>query len=154
MFPADNVWNTPIDTLPTHPMSDAWIASIGSAESIHMDFGSGEWDGGLIGIPFNIVAGSAVPKFDAEFYYPDESDPGPYPIPDNPSIEHGSDHHILVVDTETCLLYEIFDASFDGTMGWRLRRDLGPELKRPASRYMDICRCSRAANSAGFDPLR
>lgn len=115
MFPANNVWNTPIDSLPLHPLSDAWVDSIGSAEAIHMDFGSGLWDGGIIGIPYNIVAGSAVPKFEAGFYYPEESDAGPYPIPDNPNIEWGSDHHILVVDTETCTLYEIFDASFDGT---------------------------------------
>jgi hypothetical protein len=80
-----------------------------------MDFGSGTWDGGLIGIPFNIVAGSTVPKFEAEFYYPNESDPGPYPIPENPNIEYGSDHHILTIDTENCTLYEIYDASFDGT---------------------------------------
>ncbi len=112
MFPANNIWNARVDALPTHPQSDAWIRNIGAAESFHMDFGSGEWDGGLIGIPYNIVAGSAVPKYEAEFYYPDESDAGPYPIPDNPSIEFGSDHHILVVDTDTCTLYEIFDASF------------------------------------------
>lgn len=115
MFPANNVWNTPIDSLPVHAMSDAWVDSIGRDEELRMDFGSGTWEGGLIGIPFNIVAGSTVPTFEPEFYYPDESDSGSYPIPDNPSIEYGSDHHILVVDTETCVLYEIFDASFDGT---------------------------------------
>jgi len=113
MFPANNFWNARVDLLPVHAKSDAWIDSIGRDESFHMDFGSGEWDGGPIGIPFNIVAGSTVPKFDAEFYYPDESDPGPYPIPENPQREWGSDHHILVVDTDTCKLYEIFDASFD-----------------------------------------
>lgn len=112
MFPANNYWNARVDSLPTHPQSAAWIESIGAAEAFHMDFGSGEWDGGPIGIPYNIVAGSAVPKFEPEFYYPDESDAGPYPIPDDPNIEFGSDHHIIVVDTETCTLYEIFDASF------------------------------------------
>jgi len=113
MMPADNFWNARVDSLPTHPQSDSWIQSIGSTESFHMDFGSGEWDGGPIGIPFNIVAGSTVPKVEPEFYYPDESDAGPYPIPDNPNIEWGSDHHILVVDTDSCTLYEIYDASFD-----------------------------------------
>lgn len=113
IIPANNYWNARVDTLPVHFQSDAWIDSIGRGESFHMDFGSGEWDGGPIGIPYNVVAGSTVPKYDAEFYYPDESDAGPYPIPDNPNIEWGSDHHILVVDTETCTLYEIFDASFD-----------------------------------------
>ena len=113
MFPANNYWNTPIDSLPIHSQSDAWINSIGRDELLHMDFGSGEWDGGPIGIPFNVVAGSTVPAYDAEFYYPEESDAGPYPIPDNPNIEWGSDHHILVVDTETCMLYETYDMSFD-----------------------------------------
>lgn len=113
MFPANNFWNARVDTLPIHPQSDSWIESIGRNEGFHMDFGSGEWDGGPIGIPFNVVAGSTVPKYDAEFYYPDESDAGPYPIPENPNIEWGSDHHILVVDTETCILYETYDMSFD-----------------------------------------
>jgi hypothetical protein len=60
-----------------------------------------------------VVSGSDVNKNTVNFDYPDESDTGPYPIPENPSIEAGGDHHILVVDTETCMLYEIFDASFD-----------------------------------------
>ena len=118
MFPADNYWNAPIDTLPTHSQSEAWIDSIGRTVSFHMDFGSGEYDGGLIGIPFNIVAGSAVPKVGFEFDYADESDPGPYPIPENPNQEAGGDRHILVLDTDTCTLYEVFDASFDGGQ-WR-----------------------------------
>ena len=117
MFPANNIWNARVDSLQTHPMSDSWIDSISRDESFHMDFGSGEWDGGPIGIPFNIVSGSAVDKFTLDFYYPDESDAGPYPIPDNPQIEYGSDHHILVLDTDTCTLYEIYDASFDNG-GW------------------------------------
>lgn len=113
MFPADNFWNAPVNSLPVHPMSEAWIDSIGRDEIIHMDFGSGEWDGGPIGIPYNVVTGAAVPAFEPEFYYPDESDPGPYLIPSDPLIEHGSDHHILTVDTDTCTLYEIYDASFE-----------------------------------------
>ncbi|HEU0291307.1 MAG TPA: carboxypeptidase-like regulatory domain-containing protein [Anaerolineales bacterium] len=113
IFPPDNFWNARVDSLPTHPQSEAWIQSIGSAESFHMDFGSGQWDGGPIGIPYNIVAGSTVPKVEAAFYYPDESDSGPYPIPENPNIEWGSDHHILIVDSDTCTLYEMYDASID-----------------------------------------
>jgi hypothetical protein len=113
MFPANNIWNARVDSLPAHPRSDAWIDSIGRDEGFHMDFGSGEWDGGPIGIPFNILSGSSVTKYTVDFYYPDESDAGPYPIPDDPLMEYGSDHHILVVDTDTCTLYEMYDASFD-----------------------------------------
>ena len=114
MFPANNIWNARVDSLPTHPMSDSWIDSIGRAEGFHMDFGSGEWDGGPIGIPYNVLSGSSVTKYTLDFYYPDESDAGPYPIPDDPLIEYSSDHHILVVDTDTCKLHEIYDASLDG----------------------------------------
>ena len=117
MFPADNFWNTRVDNLPIHPNSGAWIESIGRGEGFHMDFGSGEWDGGPIGIPYNVVSGTTVNQFTLDFYYPDESDPGPYPLPENPNREWGSDHHILVVDTDTRVLYEIYDASFDNG-GW------------------------------------
>ncbi len=79
-----------------------------------MDFGSGTWDGGPIGIPFNVIDGSVTTDYVVDFYYPDESDPGPYPIPSNPKREWGSDHHILIIDTEDCHLYEIYDASKSG----------------------------------------
>ena len=113
MFPEDNVWNTPVNTLPVHARSDQWVDSIGRNTGFHMDFGSGTWDGGPIGIPYNLV-GAGVTKVPVSFYYPTESDPGPYPIPSNPKIEYGSDHHILIVDSSTCTLYELFDASFSG----------------------------------------
>jgi hypothetical protein len=111
VFPADNFWNTRVDSLPVHPQSDAWIDSIGRDEGFHMDFGSGKWDGGAIGIPFNVVNGDSLEKFTLEFYYPDESDSGLYPIPLDPMIEYGSDHHILIVDSDSCTLYEIYDAA-------------------------------------------
>ena len=117
LYPADNIWNVPVDTLPVHARSDSWINSIGRATGLHADFGSGTWAGGPIGIPYNVLSGAAVTKYTIDFYYPDESDPGPYPIPANPKIEYSSDHHILTIDTDTCALYEIYDASFDGG-GW------------------------------------
>ncbi|MCE7918203.1 MAG: hypothetical protein DPW21_12260 [Anaerolineae bacterium] len=112
IFPADNIWNARVDNLPVHARSAAWINSIGASTGFHMDFGKGNYQGGPMGIPYNVVAGSTVPKYNVNFYYPDESDPGPYPIPSNPKMEYGSDHHILTLDTETCKLYEIYDASF------------------------------------------
>jgi hypothetical protein len=112
IFPADNIWNARVDSLPIHRMSGAWIDNIGREEGFHTDFGSGTWDGGPIGIPYNVVIGSMTNAYTLEFYYPDESDPGPYPVPEKPLMEYGSDHHILVVDTDRCMLYEIYDASF------------------------------------------
>lgn len=113
LFPTDNVWNTRVDNLPVHARSDQWVNTIGRSTGFHMDFGSGTWDGGPIGIPYNIVNGS-VTKVPVSFYYPSESDPGPYPIPSNPLIEYGSDNHILIVENSTCTLYELYDASYSG----------------------------------------
>jgi hypothetical protein len=113
IFPSDNIWNVPIDSLPVHGRSAQWVDTIGRNTGFHMDFGSGTWAGGPIGMPYNVVD-STVPKVSVSFYYEDESDPGPYPVPNNPSIEHGSDHHILILDNSTCTLYELFDASHSG----------------------------------------
>jgi hypothetical protein len=114
MFPADNPWNQRVDTLPVASSSDAIIATIGAGTGLHPDFGSGKWDGGPIGIPYNVVTASTK-KVPVKFYYADESDPGPYPIPAKPAIEFGSDHHILVVDSSACRLYELFDAKKKGS---------------------------------------
>jgi hypothetical protein len=112
VFPENNIWNTPIDELPVHTRSAAYIDSIGNSEddTLHPDFGSGTWEGSPIGIPYTTVPGTQ-PRVPIEFYYADESDPGPYPIPADALIEGGSDHHILVLDRDDCILYEIFDAS-------------------------------------------
>jgi hypothetical protein len=113
LFPTDNYWNVAIDDLPVHARSQEWLDSIGQNTGFHMDFGSGEWDGGPIGIPFDVISAGQVQAYTLDFYYPDESDAGPYPLPEQPTIEWGSDHHILVIETEDCFLYEIYDASFN-----------------------------------------
>lgn len=113
VFPANNIWNTPIDTLPVHQRSGGYIASIGTATTLHPDFGSGTWNGGPIGIPFTTVAGNQT-KVGISFDYSSESDPGPYPIPPAVPIEGGSasggDRHILILDRDNCILYEAFYA--------------------------------------------
>ncbi len=125
LFPADNIWNTPIDALPVHPLSDAYVGAIGRDANFHPDFGSGIWppdDGGPIGIPY-VVVPAGQPGVEVEFYYAGESDPGPYPIPPNPPIEGGphsdGDRHILIVQEGTCLLYELFDARPTAGGGWQ-----------------------------------
>ena len=113
MFPPNNIWNTRVDTLPVESHSAAWVNYIGNSTHFHMDFGEGTWDGGPIGIPYNVVNGG-VSKVPVSFYYAGESDSGPYPIPATPLIEYGSDHHLLTVDGSTCTLYELYDASYSG----------------------------------------
>lgn len=114
MYPADNIWNVRVDNLPVHARSSAWIDNIGRNTGFHMDFGS-PWNGHDIGIPYNIVDGSSVTKYNVDFYEsPGESDDQPYPIPASPKIEDGSDSHILIIDRETCKLYELYAAYFSG----------------------------------------
>jgi hypothetical protein len=143
VFPADNVWNTPVDTLPPDANSDAYVATIGADAHVHADFGSGDWppgSGAPIGIPYVDVPGSQ-PRVPVTFEYDDESDPGPYPIPPNAPIEGGSegdgDRHVLVVDRDNCLLYELFYAfPQDGGSSWQAGSgavfDLASHALRPA----------------------
>jgi hypothetical protein len=89
VFPADNVWNTPIDTLPVDPNSATYVNTIGPSLGLKADFGAGLWNGGPIGIPYVTVPGTQT-KYPASFLYADESDPGPYAVPLNAPIEGGS----------------------------------------------------------------
>lgn len=111
IFPTDNIWNTPVDTLPLHPNSAAYVNTIGADRTMHPDFGAGEWEGGPIGIPFITVPGTQT-KVTVTFDYADESDPGPYPVPTDAPIEGGpasdGDRHVLMLDQDHCQLYELF----------------------------------------------
>ncbi len=113
VFPADHIWNVPVDTLPVHANSAAYIDTIGYDTGLHPDFGSGTWQGAPIGIPFTTVPGTQAPMA-ISFGCDDESDTGPYPIPPDAPIEGGpdstGDRHVLVLDRDNCVLYEMFDA--------------------------------------------
>lgn len=107
-FPADNPWNTDISALPVDPNSAALISACGD-RNLHPDFGT-VWNGAPIGIPYVVVDGSQ-PRVPVSFHYDSESDPGPYPVPADAPIEGGSDRHVIVVDRDAEMLYEMFDAS-------------------------------------------
>jgi hypothetical protein len=113
VFPANNVWNTRVDTLPVDANSDAYVNTIGPTSPAHPDFGSNP----VSGFPVNVVGGSQ-PKLNVKFYYAGDSDAGPYPIPASPNMEGGSDHHILVIDNANCIDYEIYNASQNSDGSW------------------------------------
>jgi hypothetical protein len=115
VFPSNNVWNEPVDGLPVEGDSGTLIASIGLDAYLHPDFSS--IAGGNYGIPYNVV-GRRVKKHAVRFTWPDESDPGPYPIPGHPLIENGSDRHLIVVNRRTCKLFELY-AARKTSSGWR-----------------------------------
>jgi hypothetical protein len=114
VFPADNVWNKPVNQLPVRGDSHTLVTSIGLTAHVHPDFSDS--DGAGYGIPYNVV-GHLTPRYHVKFRWPGESDAGPYPIPAHVKIEGGSDRHILAVDRDNCKLYELF-AAVKKSDGW------------------------------------
>jgi hypothetical protein len=112
VFPANNPWNQRVDRLPIAANSAQLIASIGLNAPVHADFGSGTWDGGPIGIPFDVVS-RKTPRSRVSFAYADESNHVRYPIPRHVHIEGGvhatGDRHAILVDKSSCRLYELYD---------------------------------------------
>jgi hypothetical protein len=123
VFPPDNPWNQVIEDWPLHPDSDAIITSIGREKPFRYNP-----DMGFILVPPD------QKRVDVKIVdYPDESDPGPYPVPDNVPIEgwpvwyqrdsqapvslsevqrrpgqYEGDRHAIVVDPIERKLYEFF----------------------------------------------
>ncbi len=122
VFPADNPWNQRVDRLPVAKDSARIIARIGLNDPVHPDFGSGLYDGEPIGIPFAVVS-SGTRRVPVHFQYSSQSDRGPYPLPRGVPIEGGyrstGDRHVIVVDSSTCVDYELFAAyPHDGGRRW------------------------------------
>ncbi|MBI5531903.1 MAG: hypothetical protein HY898_04255 [Deltaproteobacteria bacterium] len=143
VFPATDPWNRDVSADPVDPSSDAIIAYINShgGSKLHPDFGSD------FGIPYTTVTGSQ-PKVDMTFDY--ESDPGPYPIPPNAPVEAGGDAHVLVIDTDNCMLYETFASQFVNP-GWQCGSgavfDLKTGFRGTRTSYID---CWTSADAAGL----
>ena len=132
MFPSDNPWNLDVSTLPLHPRSAQWVASVNSSRTtLHPDTGSNP----EYGIPY-VVVPSSQPLVPVTYTdYGDESDPGPFPIPADAPVEAGSDRHVIVLQSGTCRLYELFNARRSDT-GWQASSgavfDLRSNALRPA----------------------
>ena len=60
-FGSDNLWNQDISGSPVDSNSDAIINFIGSGVGMHADFGSGLYQGSIIGIPYAVVSGTQAP---------------------------------------------------------------------------------------------
>lgn len=121
VFPSDHIWNVAAGPLPVDVRSADYVNRIGAEKHLHPDFGSGLWEGKPVGIPYNVVDNS-VPKQAVTFDYDDESDPGPYPVPEDPLIEGGGgsegDRHLLVIQTDEHVLYEIYAAEKQPDGSW------------------------------------
>jgi hypothetical protein len=117
LFPANNVWNTDISKLPVNPRSAQWLASMDSGSTyLHPDFGP---SGGYpYGIPFKIVT-SAHKLVHLTFTYASDSNRGPYPFGSDTPIEGGKnaggDRHAIMVNSQTCTLYELWNARYSAS---------------------------------------
>jgi hypothetical protein len=142
VFPPDNPWNEDVSKLPVHPGSKKIIAAIGADKRLACNF-----DMGFVLVPPDQ---KRVPV--KLLAYADESDRGPYPIPDNAPIEgwpredrrrledsqkarENGDRHVLVVDPVNRMLYEFYQGR-KGANGWEAAGAAAFDLKtnelRPA----------------------
>ena len=139
-FPADNLWNLNIANATVDPNSAAIISFIGTSDPVHPDFGSGEFDGSSIGIPYIVVDSSQAPVAINFTAFGDESDPGPMPVPATAPIEGypnpgNGDRHVLVVDSSNCWLYELYSSFPQSDGSWNVGSaavwDLTADEQRP-----------------------
>ncbi len=151
ILPETHIFNTPINQLPVHPSSDAFIAAIGSTRRVHLDLGAqlDQTQDNFYGLPYNVVAGNSLTWPQVAFTSPDSSlswNPLPeadcgnasktlvrpctsgtphLPIPAQPLVEGGistdaghqpnADHHIIVLDRDTCRLWETYHSYKPGS---------------------------------------
>jgi hypothetical protein len=144
VFPEDNPWNLVVENWPRHPKSDAIVNSIGANKPFRYNP-----DMGFVLVP------PGQKKIDLKLVsYPDESDKGPYPIPDNVPIEgwpanytrnaklkgttlddvqrdklkENGDRHGIVVDPTNRMLYEFYQLKKTDA-GWQAACEATFDLK-------------------------
>ena len=158
LFPADNWWNVDVSQAPLDGNSAAFIAWIGN-KRVHPDWGASAGDPGdptaTYGMPYVSVPGSQPLVPVTWVAYGDESDDGApgrppgYPIPPEAKttasyVEGGQpgnvaasgDRHLLMVDRDNRLLYELYRAHWNGAQNrWEAESgaifDLSRNDRRP-----------------------
>src|SRR5579872_5094215 len=139
-FTSTSLWNTDISSASIDQNSDAIINFIGPSIGLHPDFGTGQYNGSDIGIPYTIVSGTQGMVSIDFTAYGSESDPGPMPIPSGAPIEGdpnpgNGDRHVLVLDNSSCFLYELYSSYPNSDGSWNAAStaiwDLTSDEQRP-----------------------
>ncbi|HLX09821.1 MAG TPA: hypothetical protein VKY89_18340 [Thermoanaerobaculia bacterium] len=136
LFPRDNWWNVDVTSAPVDANSTNFINWIGTSRGMHPDFG-GDVDPtdptnpNIYGFPYVTVPGTQALVPVTFVLSPDQSDdgaaghPAGYPIPSQAEtqakwIEGGTpgggtsqDYHMLIVDTDNRILYELYQAHWN-----------------------------------------
>ncbi len=144
VFPPDNPWNLVVGDWPLHPKSKEIVASIGAAKPLRCNP-----DMGFILIPPGQKTIAVKPVT-----YPDESDKGPFPVPENIPIEgwpahykrepklkaltldevqrdklkEDGDRHAIVVDPVNRMVYEFYQMKKTDA-GWQCSNEATFDLK-------------------------
>jgi hypothetical protein len=137
LFPPDNWWNVDVSAAPVDPDSAAYIDYIGASRGLHPDFGgNADVPPEIYGFPYASVP-SGQPLVPVTFVeYGDESDdrfpgrPRGYPIPAEAKsqpfwiegghpgvVDPGGDRHLLIVDRDRRILYELYRAHWNASRG-------------------------------------
>lgn len=126
LLPANNIWNTPVDTLPVLPNSAAIIAAM-AATSVKLRCDDS--------YPLNVCANP--PMVEVAGLQAPQSDPGLYGIPAGAQIEPTSDKHLLVIDTAGEMIYELFGAAVDANGNYSASSGAKWDLNSNAMRAID-----------------
>jgi hypothetical protein len=137
IFPADDDWNTDISGKASDAGWTARLHALVGAANIHPDYGnSGD---AHYGIPINVVSATQQMVGVTFDWWPEESDPGPYPLPapDQVRIEGGTatncdgDCHVLIVQQGSCRLYEGNACKYQAD-GWHCGNGAKWDATRPS----------------------
>ena len=150
LFPPSSIWNTAVDTATLDSESAAVISYLQTNHTASARF--------QIDFSIKVLAANASTPHQTftptgDFYSPD-CDPAPIPVPPGGSIEGETgyactgdgDCHLLVVDSSTCRLHEMWRANFVGSNyqgGCQVIWDLTKVY--PANMRGDYCTSADAA---------
>ena len=151
-FPANSWWHADVSRLPVHARSAQWMAHMQPGRKLHPDFGPSYGAQPVpYGIPITIVTGAHA-KVTVGFQYWQESDRIRYPLGPDTKVEGGQwvsgDRHTIVVDKDTCRLYETWATRKSGA-NWLAGSGASWNLKSNALRP----RTWTSADAAGLPIL-
>lgn len=142
LFPPDNWWNVKVDTAPVDANSANFIDFIGSVAGddpgMHPDFGGDDSDDpsgiAIFGMPYASVPGTQPLETICWGDFDEQSDrgypgrPNGYPVPVEArtgtkwieggqagNVDPGGDRHLLIVDRDNRILYELYRAFWNGS---------------------------------------
>ena len=157
VFPTGNPWKEDISKRPVDRNSRNMIASVGAEKNLayNLDMGFILVPPDQKRVPVSVTA------------YPDESDPGPFPVPDDAPIEGwpvvvpsldtiqrvgNGDRHMLIVDPVNMTLFEFYQARKKPGLDGRAASIFDLKSNRLRGR-VDLDRCRRPAHFPIRGPL-